>query len=66
MIAAGGHEIGNHSYSHPKMESLGTAQAREEIVKANEVIEATTGKSLSGSARLAGDFGKRQLKSPTA
>ncbi|MBM7716436.1 polysaccharide deacetylase family protein [Siminovitchia sp. FSL H7-0308] len=44
MIAAGGHEIGNHSYSHPKMESLGTAQAREEIVKANEVIEATTGK----------------------
>ncbi|MFS0643452.1 polysaccharide deacetylase family protein [Siminovitchia sp. 179-K 8D1 HS] len=44
MIAAAGHEIGNHSYSHPRMESLGVAEARDEIVKANEVIEATTGK----------------------
>ncbi|PLR84259.1 hypothetical protein CVD25_21295 [Bacillus canaveralius] len=43
MIAAAGHEVGNHSYSHPNMERLGTAKIHEEIKKTNEVIEATTG-----------------------
>lgn len=45
MIAADGHELGNHSYSHPKMETLGDAKAREELVKTNEIIEATTGET---------------------
>ncbi|PLR77683.1 hypothetical protein CU633_09760 [Bacillus sp. V3-13] len=43
MIAAAGHEIGNHSYSHPNMKTLGTAKIHEELKKTNEVIEATTG-----------------------
>ncbi|RST60723.1 polysaccharide deacetylase family protein [Siminovitchia terrae] len=43
MISADGHEIGNHSYSHPKMETLGDAKTREELLKTNEIIEATTG-----------------------
>lgn len=43
MIADGGHEIGNHSYSHPNMQTLKSEKIREEIIKTNEIIEATTG-----------------------
>lgn len=42
MIADSGHEIGNHSYTHPNMAKLPSASIREQIVKTNEVIEATT------------------------
>ncbi len=42
MIVSAGHEIGNHSYSHPDMAKLTAAQAREQIVKTNEIIEAAT------------------------
>ena len=44
MIADAGHELANHSYSHPNMKTLGSDETREEIKKTNEVIEATTGK----------------------
>lgn len=38
-VAAGGHEIGNHTYSHPHMKKI-TAQAlREEIKKTEDVFE---------------------------
>lgn len=43
MIVSAGHEVGNHSYSHPKMENLSAAQTREQLIKTNEVIEAATG-----------------------
>ena len=43
MIAEGGHELGNHSYSHPDMKNLSTAAIKEQIEKTNNVIEATTG-----------------------
>ncbi|WP_286231495.1 polysaccharide deacetylase family protein [Neobacillus mesonae] len=42
MIVSAGHEVGNHSYSHPDMAKLTAAQAREQIVKTNEIIEAAT------------------------
>ncbi|WP_080846401.1 polysaccharide deacetylase family protein [Cytobacillus gottheilii] len=42
MIAAAGHELGNHSYTHPDMKNVSAAKAREEIKKTNEVIEAIT------------------------
>ena len=43
MIAESGHEIGNHSYSHPDMKNLSAAAIKEQIEKTNKVIEATTG-----------------------
>lgn len=43
MIADAGHEIANHSYSHPKMESISAAETMEELTKTNEIIESTTG-----------------------
>jgi probable sporulation protein (polysaccharide deacetylase family) len=44
MIADAGHDVGNHSFTHPNMKELSPAKINEEIVKTNDVIEATTGK----------------------
>ncbi|WP_026585487.1 polysaccharide deacetylase family protein [Bacillus sp. J33] len=40
MIMDAGHEVGNHSYTHPDMKVISSAKAREEIQKTNDVIEA--------------------------
>ncbi len=41
MLLEEGHEIGNHAYSHPDMSKLTIARINEEIMKTNQVIEAT-------------------------
>ncbi|OEH92311.1 polysaccharide deacetylase family protein [Bacillus solimangrovi] len=41
MIFEAGHEIGNHSFSHPDMGKLSRQLAIEEIQKTNDVIQAT-------------------------
>ncbi|MDQ0175773.1 polysaccharide deacetylase family protein [Bacillus chungangensis] len=46
MIADSGHELGNHSYTHPDMKTLSREQIREQLIKTNQVIEATTGKQV--------------------
>lgn len=56
MISDAGHEVGNHSYTHPNMQNLTSSQIRQEIVKTNEVIEATTGKQGSWFAPPSGSF----------
>ncbi|MBN6188944.1 polysaccharide deacetylase family protein [Aneurinibacillus sp. BA2021] len=38
-----GHEIGNHTYSHPSMRKITSAQLEEEIEKTDEVIRSLTG-----------------------
>ena len=43
-IAARGHEIGNHSLSHPHMNRLSAEEIRNEIVQLDDKIEALTGK----------------------
>jgi peptidoglycan-N-acetylglucosamine deacetylase len=42
MIVAAGHEIGNHSFSHPDMKILSASRTREELILTNKVIKATT------------------------
>jgi probable sporulation protein (polysaccharide deacetylase family) len=42
MIKEGGHEIGNHSYSHPDMKIISPEATKTEIQKTNEVIQAAT------------------------
>lgn len=56
MIAEEGHEIGNHSYTHPNMQTLSTQASREEMRKTNEVIEAVTGKNVVWFAPPSGSF----------
>jgi len=41
-----GHEIGNHTYHHVRLNNLSTATVREEILKANRVLEGITGKPV--------------------
>lgn len=39
-----GHEIGNHTWSHPHMAYLGSAAAREEVLRGGQALERLTGK----------------------
>jgi peptidoglycan-N-acetylglucosamine deacetylase len=43
MIVEDGNEVGNHSFTHPDMKTLTSNRIREELIKTNQVIEATTG-----------------------
>ena len=42
-IVARGHEIGNHSATHPHMSQLSAAQIREELRKTSELVKSITG-----------------------
>lgn len=43
-LVARGHEIGNHSATHPHMSQLSDAQIREELSKCSDLVESITGK----------------------
>jgi len=43
-LVARGHEIGNHSATHPHMSQLSDAQIREELRKCSDLVKAITGK----------------------
>lgn len=56
MIVDAGHEVGNHSYSHPNMKTLGANAVRDQLLKTNSVIEATTGVKVNWFAPPSGSF----------
>jgi probable sporulation protein (polysaccharide deacetylase family) len=56
MIVSAGHEVGNHSYTHPDMKKISAAQTREQLLKTNEVIEAATGKKSIWFAPPSGSY----------
>ncbi|MFE4349703.1 polysaccharide deacetylase family protein [Peribacillus butanolivorans] len=62
MIKGGGHEIGNHSYSHPNMQNISSQATREEIRKTNEVIEAVTGAKMKWFAPPSGSYRDETVK----
>lgn len=62
MIVEAGHEVGNHSYSHPDMKKLSAEKIREEIVKTNEVIKATTNVTPKWFAPPSGSFRDEVVK----
>lgn len=43
MIVDAGHEIGNHSYTHPDLKTASRELIRKELVETNKVIEAVAG-----------------------
>ncbi|MDX8365113.1 polysaccharide deacetylase family protein [Cytobacillus sp. IB215665] len=45
MIVDAGFEVGNHSYSHPNLRLMGSDEIRDQLVKTNDIIQATTNKS---------------------
>lgn len=62
VIADAGHEVGNHSYTHPDMKLISAAKIREEIQKTNEVIKATTGKDVIWLGPPSGSFRDEVVK----
>jgi probable sporulation protein (polysaccharide deacetylase family) len=58
-IAAAGHEIGSHAYSHPNMSELSLTQMQREITKTNAVIKEATGITPTLFAPPSGDFDQR-------
>lgn len=61
-IAARGHEIGNHAYSHPDMKTLGAQSIQQEIGKTQEVIEKTLGVRPTLFAPPSGSFNQRVVQ----
>jgi peptidoglycan-N-acetylglucosamine deacetylase len=56
MITESGHEVGNHSYTHPDMKNLSAAAIKDQIEKTNKVIEATTGVNCVWLAPPSGSY----------
>jgi len=62
MIVSAGHEVGNHSYSHPDMKQLTADKAREQMIKTNEIIEAATGEKCKWFAPPSGSYRDETVK----
>jgi probable sporulation protein (polysaccharide deacetylase family) len=62
MIVSAGHEVGNHSYTHPDMRRMTAAQTREQLVKTNEVIEAATGNKSKWFAPPSGSYREETVR----
>ncbi|AKG05171.1 polysaccharide deacetylase [Salimicrobium jeotgali] len=46
-ITRAGHEIANHSYSHPDFTTISSSQMRNELSRTESAVESITGQSLS-------------------
>ncbi|MGN7470179.1 polysaccharide deacetylase family protein [Brevibacillus sp. SAFN-007a] len=61
-IAARGHEIGNHAYSHPDMSTLGTQRIHQEISRTQEIIYKTLGTRPVLFAPPSGSFNRQVVE----
>jgi peptidoglycan/xylan/chitin deacetylase (PgdA/CDA1 family) len=61
-IAAAGHAIGNHTYSHPSMPLLRAAQVRDELRRCRRAVEAAgvAFASFDGAALMRPPYGRRR------
>lgn len=63
LIGAAGHEIGNHSFSHPRLTRLTEEGIRDELEKGRASIERATGSSVAMLFRP--PFGDRNARTDT-
>lgn len=61
QIAAGGHELGNHTYSHPHPTQITSEKNREQIQKAEDIIREITGVQTKLYAPPYGECDKRVI-----
>lgn len=62
LIVEGGHELANHSYSHPNMANLSYQEQLEQIQKTNEIIRAYTNKDTVWFGPPSGSYNELTLK----
>lgn len=62
MIVDAGHEVGNHSYTHPNLSVMSSTGIREQLEKTNEVIKATVGKECVWFAPPSGNYKPEVVK----
>ncbi|MFX3624667.1 MAG: polysaccharide deacetylase family protein [Ectobacillus sp.] len=62
MIAEAKQEVGNHSYTHPDMKTLSSGAIEEQLIKTNEIIEATTNKKVNWFAPPSGSYRDEVVK----
>ena len=57
-----GHEIGNHSDSHPSFSNISREEIRQEIVNCNEKIKAVTGEAPKTVRAPSGDYDNKGIE----
>ncbi|MFD0655783.1 polysaccharide deacetylase family protein [Thermocatellispora tengchongensis] len=60
-----GHEIGNHSYTHPHFREISDYQIREELESTAEIVKKVTGKSPTMIRPPYGEFDERVVSIAT-
>ncbi|MFE6745495.1 polysaccharide deacetylase family protein [Kitasatospora purpeofusca] len=61
-IAARGHHIANHTWSHPDLRHLPEAKVREELERTSELLHRATGKAPTWFRAPGGDWSPASLK----
>lgn len=61
-LSDAGHQVQNHSNTHPNMPQLTTAQMRDEIISCNEKIKSVTGKTPTLFRPPYGDYDNTTIK----
>jgi polysaccharide deacetylase family sporulation protein PdaB len=62
-IAAGGHDLGNHSENHKQMSLLSAEECKEEIMKPHEKVKELTGKDMILFRPPYGDYNDTLIQS---
>ena len=65
VIAAAGHDIGNHSQTHPEMSTLSKEQIREELMTVHEKVKELTGQNMCFFRPPYGDYNNLVIQTAT-
>lgn len=66
QVADEGHEIGNHSFSHPNMKLLSPEKVEHEVLRAKVVIEQATGRATRLFRPPGGRFSDQAIRAAAA
>ena len=64
-IAAAGHDIGNHSQTHPEMSKLAKEQIREELMMVHSTVKELTGQNMCFFRPPYGDYNNLVIQTAT-
>ena len=64
-ITAAGHDIGNHSQTHPEMSKLSKEQIREELMTVHEKVKELTGQNMCFFRPPYGDYNNLVIQTAT-